>query len=607
MPDALSELVSRRLLPHVTQPAQYIGREINQIPHDGDWDRANVRMVIAFPDAYAIGMSHLGCQIIYWLANHTAGVCAERCYTPLLDAEAVMRREGIPLFTWDTRQPVSSADILAFSLQYEMGYTNLLTMLDLAGLPLRTRERDHSHPLVIAGGPQADSPEPVADFLDLVVIGDAESTLPLLLAAYQEMKSNGVPRREMIERIAKRFPWVYAPSLYEASYLPDGTLAELRPKSDDLPAVIQHSRAGDLDNAPFPVRPLVPHVETVHDRMSIEIMRGCPQPCRFCHAGNTKKPVRIRSVDKILEIAETQFHATGHAELGLLSLSTADYPHLAKLGTRINERFSERMVNISLPSLRVDKMLQNIPWMASSVRKAGITIAAEAADDTLRRSLRKKVTDGNLMDGITEAYKAGWRRIKCYFMVGLPGETEDDIRAIHALTQEMSLARKRIGKGPASITAAIGWLVPKPHTPLQWAAQQRSEYFENARRILTEMRKSGRLKAVKIKTHDPARSVLEAVLSRGDRRLAPTIERAWRLGARFDAWDEHFRFELWQQAFEETGIDPDWYAHRERAFDEVLPWDHIQSGPKRERLEKQYRDVFDTLDRPMPEPGIVPK
>ncbi|MFH1419056.1 MAG: TIGR03960 family B12-binding radical SAM protein [Planctomycetota bacterium] len=607
MPDALGELVSRRLLPQVTQPAQYIGREINQIPRDGDWDRADIRIVIAFPDAYAIGMSHLGCQIIYWLANHTEGVCAERCYTPLIDAEAVMRREGIPLFTWDTRQAVSSADVFAFSLQYEMGYSNLLTMLDLAGLPLWTRERDDSHPLVIAGGPQADNPEPVADFLDLVVIGDAESTLPPLLAMHKELKSNGVPRREMIEVFAKRFPWVYAPSLYEPSYLPDGTLAELRPRSADLPTVIQHSRARDLDDAPFPVRPLVPHVQTVHDRMSIEIMRGCPQPCRFCHAGNTKKPVRIRSVDRIIEIAETQFRSTGHAELGLLSLSTADYPHLRELATRINERFSNRMVNISLPSLRVDKMLQSIPWMASSVRKAGLTIAAEAADDTLRRAIRKKVTDGDLMDGITEAYKAGWRRIKCYFMVGLPGETEDDIRAIHELTLAMSFARKRIGKGPASITASIGWLVPKPHTPLQWAAQQRSEYFENARRILTELRQRGRLKAVQIKTHDPARSVLEAVLSRGDRRLAATIERAWRLGARFDAWDEHFRIELWRQAFEETGIDPDWYAHRERAFDEVLPWDHIQSGPKREMLERQYRDVFDTIGQAMPEPGIVPK
>jgi len=604
--DTLADRISERLLPRVSQPGQYIGRELNQLVGDGDWAAAEVRLVIAFPDAYPVGMSHLGCQIIYWLANHITGVCAERCYMPWGDAEAVMRREEIPLFTWDTRQAVGTADIFAVSLQYEMGLTNFLAMLDLARIPLRADQRDDTHPLVLAGGPMADNPEPVAPFLDLVVVGDAEESVPAILDLYKELKASGVRRRDMIAIMAGRFPWLYAPNLYDVAHNTDGTIAGITAKRSGLPQHIERCRLVDLENAPVPLRPLLPFVRPVHDRMAIEIMRGCPQPCRFCHAGHTKRPVRIRTVEKILEIAERQYWATGYSELGLLSLSTADYPHLAELAARINERFAERRVNISVPSLRVDKMLQDIPWLTSSVRKAGLTIAAEAATDRLRQAIRKKVTDGDLIDGVIEAYKAGWKRIKCYFMVGFPGENEDHIRAIHELCVQMSLVRRSIGKGPASITASVSWLVPKPHTPFQWAAQPRVEYFQNARRILSQMQRSSRLRAVQIKMHDTERSILEGVFTRGDRRLAAVIERAFRLGARFDAWDECFRFELWQQAFGETGVDPDWYAHRERAYSEILPWDHIHAGAKRDYLERQYDDVFIKLAQARPAPGILP-
>ncbi len=602
----LNRIVSEELLPFVRQPGQYIGREINQLVRDGEWSRADVRVAVAFPDAYTIGMSHLGCQIIYWLANHTPGVCAERVYSPWIDAERVMRAKRIPLFTWDTRQPVSTADFFAVSLQYELGFTNQLAMLDLAGIPLRSADRDDSHPLVIAGGPQADNPEPVADFLDLVVIGDGEDSMAAILDLCKRLKAGGVRRRDMIEIMARQFPWIYAPSLYDVSYHDDGTIAGVLPRVAGLPAQIERCQTPDFENAPFPVRPILPYVEVVHDRMAVEVMRGCPQRCRFCHAGYTKRPVGVRSVEKILEIAEQQYAATGHSELGLLSLSTADYPHLKELSARVNERFAERRVNISMPSLRVDKMLQNIPWMASSVRKSGLTIAVEAARDRMRAAIRKKVTDGNLMDGITEAYKAGWNRLKCYFMVGFPGETEDDIRGIYEIAVEMSDARLRLGKGPAKINASVGWLVPKPYTPFQWAAQPRVEYFHEARRILSDLARRGRKKAVRVSTHDPQRSILEAVLSRGDRRLSAAVETAFRLGARFDGWDECFDYALWRRAFDETGLNPDWYAHRERPYDEVLPWDHIHSGPSRDYLERQYDDVFEKTAQPAPVEGVLP-
>jgi len=605
----LGSRVSEELLPFIKQPGQYIGREINQLVSDGDWDRADVRVVVAFPDAYTIGMSHLGCQIIYWLCNHTPGVCAERAYCPWIDAEARMRHQRLPLFTWDTRQPVGDADILAVSLQYELGFTNLLMMLDLAGIPLMASERDDSHPLVIAGGPQADNPEPVSAFVDLVVIGDGEESMAAILALYKELKASGVRRRAMIEIMARKFPWIYAPSMYEVSYNEDGTIRRMTSSLSSDPTFIrpiERCQTPDFENAAFPTRPIVPFVEVVHDRMAIEVMRGCPQRCRFCHAGYTKRPVGVRSVAKILEIAEKQYWSTGNAELGLLSLSTADYPHLRELAGRVNEHFAGRHVNISMPSLRVDKMLQNIPWMANQVRKGGITIAVEAASDRLRAAIRKKVTDGNLMDGITEVYKAGWNRIKTYFMVGFPGETIDDIRGIHQLCVEMSNARRALGKAPAKINGSVGWLVPKPYTPFQWAAQPRVEYFIEARRILADASRRVRGRAVSVKTHDPQRSILEAVLSRGDRRLSATILAAYRGGARFDGWDECFSYGHWLRAFDSTGVNPDWYAHRERGYDEVLPWDHIHGGPARDYLQGQYDDVYVKTEQSPPAQGVLP-
>jgi radical SAM family uncharacterized protein len=602
---ALPEIVRRELLPFVKQPGQYIGREFNQLVVEGDWEKADVRVAVAFPDTYTIGMSHLGCQILYWLINHTPGCCAERVYCPWTDADAIMRHRDIPLFTWDTRRPVAGADILAVSLQYEMAFTSVLQLLDLARIPLRSSERDDSHPLVIAGGPQADNPEPMAPFLDLVVLGDGEASMAAILREYRNLKDGGVRRRDMIPILAKRFPWIYAPALYRPSYHPDGTVREVVPTESGLRSRIERCQTDDFDRAPFPLRPLVPYVEVVHDRFAIEIMRGCPQRCRFCHAGYTKRPLRVRSVDRILDMAEQMHRATGMDEFGLLSLSTADYPHLPELAERANARFASRRVNISMPSLRVDKMLQNIPWMANSVRKSGLTMAVEAANDDMRAAIRKLVTDGNLLDGVREAYKAGWRSLKLYFMCGFPGERPEDIDGIVELSRKVSECRKELGKPAAAVNAAVGWLVPKPYTPFQWAAQPRAEYFHEARRrMASRVRGNGRRCAVKIKTHSVERSVLEAVMARGDRRLADVVEHAYRGGARFDGWDECFQPRLWNEAFDATGVDPDWYAHRERSPMEVFPWVHLHGGPDEGYLLRQYEDVFVKVGSQKPQAGM---
>ena len=599
----LRDIVSNELLPFVSQPGQYVGGEVNQLPQPGDWQRANIRVVVAFPDSYTIGMSHLGCQILYWLANHTPGVTAERVFCPWTDAEQVMRAKKIPLFTWDTRQLASEADIFAVSLQYEMGFTNVLNLLDLAGIPLRADERDDSHPLIVAGGPQADNPEPVAEFLDLVVLGDGEESFAHILSAVQEYKASGVTRRDMIRLLAARFPWIYAPSLYTVEYNDDGTIRSFTPKYDDIPSNILRCKTLGLDAAPFPARPLIPHVKVIHDRFAVEIMRGCPQSCRFCHAGFTKRPISRRSIDKIVELAEQGYKSTGCDEIGLLSLSTSDYPQLEELARRMNEQFVDRRVSIAFPSLRVDKMLSCVPQMASTVRKSGLTMAVEAASDKLRSAIHKRVTDRDLLEGVRQAYQSGWKSVKLYFMVGFPGERLEDIDGILELSREVSRARIPINGAPAAVNASVGWLVPKPHTPFQWAAQPTAHYYHEARIRLRELSRATR-SAVRLKMPNVERSVLEGVFSRGDRRLGRAIEAAWRLGARFDGWDDCFDFRRWNQAFEETGIDPSWYAHRERGRDEILPWQHLAGGVSREYLEKQYTDYFACLEIDRPAPGM---
>ena len=586
----LSSVISERLLPRVRQPAQYIGLETNA--YCKDVDSAQITVAMAFPDTYSVGISHQGNQILYHIANNLPGVACDRTYCPLPDAEAVMRSEKIPLFGWESRRAVGHFDMLAFSIPHETCLTNVLTMLDLAGVPLRTNQRTEMHPIIIAGDAIADAPEPMAPFIDLFCVGDGEETFVRIIELLRQAKQAGASRQEFILQAARSIPAVYAPQYYRPVYNDDGTLKQLCPVEEGLPHHIKRARIARLSNSPDLANRLVPLTEAVHDRIVIEIMRGCPHSCRFCQAGATRKPVRCRSVDEIIDIARRAVKATGYHEISLLSLSSSDYPRFKELVERLTNEFAHRNISISLPSLRVDKQLEIIPLMTSQVRKSGLTIAAEAGTERLRRAINKNITEREMLNGVRAAWKMGWRHVKVYFMAGLPGEKDEDIDAIFELCQRLSQTRMEVDSHRGNITAAVSWFVPRPHTPMQWAAMRQAEYFWSVRQRL---KKLSRRTAIQFKFHRIERSILEGVLARGDRRLADVIETAWKQGARFDAWNEYFDYEKWQYAFEKTGVNPYFYAHRQRSTDELLPWDHIESGYPREKLLQEWERLIQAI------------
>ena len=586
----LSETISRRLLPRVRRPGQYIGMETNA--RNKDVEAAEVSVALAYPDAYPVGISHLGIQVLYTLVNQIAYAACDRAYCPLLDAEAVMRTEGIRLFGWESRLALADFDVLGFSLAHEGCYTNVLTMLDLAGIPLRSADRSDQHPLVIAGDSGADAPEPMAPFIDLFCVGDGEPILAALIELLRQAKAAGAGREQKILQAARTIPGVYAPAFYQPRYNPDGTLAALEPLRDDLPQRIARVHIDALSDSPALTAPLVPLAEAVHDRVTIEIMRGCPHGCRFCQAGGTRKPLRWRTVEEILDVARQAVAATGYDEISLLSLSTSDYPHFNELVDRLTGEFTPRNISLSLPSLRVDSQLAVIPKLTSQVRKSGLTIAAEAGSQRLRHAIRKNITDESMLAGVTAAWKAGWRSVKVYFLAGLPGETAEDIDAVFDLCLRLSQTRKAIDGQSGAINAAISWLVPRPHTPMQWSAQANAEYFWSVRRRLRSL---ARRSAVQFRFHRIERSILEATLARGDRRAADAIEAAWKAGARFDGWDEHFDWAKWAAAFEAAGIDPAFHASRQRPPTELLPWDHIDSGRSRQTLLTERDKMLEAI------------
>lgn len=591
----LKRLVSERILPRVRMPAQYMGGELNTVRKDHRQVRG--RLCLAFPDAYTIGMSHHGLQVLYSQMNQRSDWACERAFTPLPDMEALLREHGAPLYSLENFVPLGEFDVIGFSLQYEMSYTNILTMLDLAGIPLRAGERTLEHPLVIAGGPCAQNPEPLAPFIDLFVTGDGEPSLPIIcdewLAQLEPRRMEGriapgeagQKQREIaLAELAGRIPFAYVPRFYEPEYSPDGRLAALQRTRPDVPETIEPAVITDLEGIPLPTAPIVPYVECVHDRIAIEIMRGCPWQCRFCQSTVIKRPLRIRDVETIVQAALESYHNTGYNEISLLSLSTSDYPHFEQLIQRMREVFTPLGVNIGVPSLRVNEQLKSVATLLTTDRRSGLTLAPEVARDDMREQIRKKITNQDLYDGCREAFRNGFQRVKLYFLCGLPGERPVDLDGIVDMAETISQIGREVMGRPAQVTASVSNFVPKAHTPYQWNGMQTRDYFNWAHRYL---RGRVKMRSVSVKYHGVDTSLLEGISSRGDRRVAEAIELAWKRGARFDGWHEHFQPELWWQALAECGIDVERALHEPYPLESRLPWDHLNVKKGRQYLEKE--------------------
>jgi len=576
----LAERVEREFLPFVRRPSRYIGGEINQIKKD--LTKCDVTVALCFPDVYEVAMSHTGLAILYDILNSIEDVASERVFAPWIDAEKLLRDKNIPLFSLESKAALKSFDIVGFSLTNELCYTNVLNMLDLAGLNVRSSRRAESDPLVIAGGGMANCCEPIAEFIDLFVLGEAEEAIVELIRLFKAERAHGTSKKQILLKAAKKFDGVYVPALYKFQYDGDG-IKSLEPTQPDLRTQFKNAVVEDFENAPVPLRPIVPFAQAVHERVTVEIMRGCPGRCRFCQASFCRRPIRYRSVEKIVDIAETCYHATGFDTVSLLSLSTADYPNLEELVTRLHAYFQDKYVGLSLPSLRVDQQLKLLPILVKSVRKSGLTIAVEAAGERLRQIINKPLKDEDLFAGVEAAYRAGWQKLKLYFMVGLPGETEEDIKQIVRLCYDLARLRKKVDNKTGQINITVSWLVPKAHTPFGWLAQEPESYFEHARRLILDEKRNLRARFLQFKFHRIDRSILESAIGRGDRRLCDVIEHAWRTGAKFDLWDECFNYEIWQNAFEKFGFNIDTLAQREFTPDEILPWEHL-GGPDKPYL-----------------------
>ena len=578
----MAERVEREFLPFVRRPSRYIGGEINQIKKDPA--QCGLTVALCFPDIYEVAMSYTGLAIIYDILNKINGVAAERVFAPWVDAEKVLREKKIPLFSLESRAATASFDIVGFSLTSELCYTNVLNMLDLAHLNIRSAARDENEPLVIAGGGMTNCCEPIAEFIDLFLLGEGEEAVVELIHLVKRKKKAGAKKKEILISAAKEFDWAYVPTLYTAS------------ESRSTGPQRQNAFVEDFENAAAVLRPIVPFTQTVHERVSVEIMRGCPGRCRFCQASFCRRPVRHRSVEKIIDIAKACFHSTGFDTVGLLSLSSADYPNLEELVAGLQAYFQDKHVGLSLPSLRVDRRLKLLPKLLTSVRKGGLTIAVEAAGERLRQVINKPLKDEDLFAAVEEAYRAGWQKLKFYFMVGLPGETTEDVKRIVQLSSQLARLRKDIDGKTAQINITVSWFVPKPHTPFGWLGQKPTIYFEQAKQLILDEKRKLRSKFLHFKFHDINRSVLESAIARGDRRLCNVIEAAWQGGARFDLWDECFDYDLWQRAFDKFGMDVEELAQRQFSRDEILPWQHL-GGPEKEYLLEHLDKAMEEANR----------
>jgi radical SAM family uncharacterized protein len=571
----------QRVLSEVRKPGRYIGGELNQVVKD--WETTPMRVALAFPDIYDLGMSNLGLAILYDILNRRPDMLAERVYSPWPDMEQLMRREGIPLYSLESKHPISDFDLLGISLPYETLYTNALNILDLSGIPIRTTDRDRSDPLVIAGGHATLNPEPMADFIDAFVIGEGEDVILEIVQTLGQWQEHGQPRAVLHRELAKIWG-VYVPSLYKVHYLQDGTLSHVASLTEEARTPVLKRIVPKL---PSPVTSfIVPNIDVTHNRIPIEIMRGCTRGCRFCQAGMITRPVRERRVEEIVAAIEDALPQTGFDEVGLLSLSSSDYEEILELVKAVGDRFHDQRLNISLPSLRIESFsVELMDQLVTNSRRGGFTLAPEAATERMRDIINKPVTAQQLLETARAIYERGWHTIKLYFMIGHPSETLDDVRAIADLCKAVLKEGKSVVGRRARVHAGVSTFVPKPHTPFQWVSCDTRDQIVAKQDIL---KKELRGRGLKLNWTNPMETMLEAWLSRGDRRMGDIIFEAWRLGAKFDSWHEHFDYEVWLKSFGRCGLDPAFYTHRERPIDETFPWDHIDAAVKKQFLTEDY-------------------
>ena len=592
--------LSDEILLNIEKPARYIGNEVNSVMKDPE--KVDIRFALSFPDVLEIGMSHLGIQILYDLFNRRGDVWCERVYSPWIDLDKVLREQSIPLFALESQDPVKNFDFLGITIQYEMCYTNILQILDLSQIPLHSADRTWEDPIVIGGGPCTYNPEPLAEFFDLFYIGEGETVYDELLDLYKSCRSSNCSRMEFLRKAAG-IEGIYVPIFYVAEYHEDGTLKSFSPTEPGIPATVKKQIVMDVTKALYPMKPVVPFIKATQDRVVLEIQRGCIRGCRFCQAGMLYRPTRERDVETLKEYARVMLKNTGHEEISLSSLSSSDYSELKELVNFLIEEFKDKSINISLPSLRIDAFSLDVMQQVQDIRKSSLTFAPEAGSQRMRNVINKGLTEEMILEGAGQAFEGGWSKVKLYFMLGLPTETEEDMKEIARLSDRIARRYYEIPKeerhGKCQITASTSFFVPKPFTPFQWSPMCTSEeYMHRASVVKHEFQEQLNRKSMKYNWHDAEVTVLEGVFARGDRRVGKVIEEAYRLGCLFDAWTETFCNEKWIQAFQNTGIDIAFYTTRERDLDELLPWDFIDIGVSKSFMKKEWERALEGVVTP---------